>query len=86
MHCLDHIRASLVNGDDGSDHTVHCFHYLWQGILCAADTTPEPGGVGMRMANGDIGAAGDRTVHTCRTGDRCMIGCKAGMRVDVGDA
>ena len=66
MHCLNHIRTSLVNGDDGSDHTAHCFHYLRQGILCAADTTLEPGGVGMRSANGDVVATGDRTVHTCR--------------------
>ena len=66
IHCLNHIRAMLVNGDDGSDHTAHCFHYLRQGILCAADTTLESGGDGMRLANGDVVANGDRTVHTCR--------------------
>ncbi len=66
MHCLNHIRATLVNGDDGSDHTAHCFHYLRQGILCAADTTLESGGVGMRLANGDVVANGGETVHTCR--------------------
>ncbi|OJJ45972.1 hypothetical protein ASPZODRAFT_97397 [Penicilliopsis zonata CBS 506.65] len=66
MHCLNHIRAVLVNGDDGSDHTAHCFHYLRQGILCAADTTLEPGGTSMELANGDKVAAGGGTVHTCR--------------------
>lgn len=66
MHCLNHIRAVLVNGDDGSDHTEHCFHYLRQGILCAADTTLEPGGSSMELANGDKVAAGNGTVHTCR--------------------
>ena len=66
MHCLNHIRAALINGDDGSDHTEHCFHYLRQGILCAADTTLEAGGVAMRLANGDVGATGEGTVHTCR--------------------
>jgi Mycotoxin biosynthesis protein UstYa len=66
MHCLNHIRAVLVNGDDGSDHTEHCFHYLRQGILCAADTTLEPGGVGMRLASGEVVATGAKDVHTCR--------------------
>ncbi|KAF1940696.1 hypothetical protein EJ02DRAFT_349380 [Clathrospora elynae] len=66
MHCLNHIRAVLVNGDDGSDHTAHCFHYLRQGILCAADTTLESGGTGMKLANGDKVATGVGTVHTCR--------------------
>ncbi|KAJ5790234.1 uncharacterized protein N7518_007245 [Penicillium psychrosexuale] len=66
MHCLNHIRAVLVNGDDGSDHTAHCFHYLRQGILCAADTTLESGGTNMKLANGDKVATGGGTVHTCR--------------------
>ncbi|KAI3552001.1 hypothetical protein CSPX01_00677 [Colletotrichum filicis] len=66
MHCLSHIRAVLVNGDDGSDHTEHCFHYLRQGILCAADTTIEPGGTNKKLPNGDKVAAGDGAKHTCR--------------------
>lgn len=66
MHCLNHIRAALVNGDDGSDHTAHCFHYLRQAILCAADTTLEPGGTSMKLANGDKVATGGGIVHTCR--------------------
>ncbi|RHZ67120.1 hypothetical protein CDV55_107929 [Aspergillus turcosus] len=66
MHCLNHIRAVLVNGDDGSDHTEHCFHYLRQGILCAADTTLEAGGASMELPNGEKVAAGGGTVHTCR--------------------
>lgn len=66
LHCLNHIRAMFVNGDDGSDHTAHCFHYIRQAILCAADTTLEVGGTGMKIANGDKVAAGVGTVHTCR--------------------
>ncbi|KAF4124344.1 protein of unknown function (DUF3328) [Geosmithia morbida] len=66
MHCLNHIRAVLVKGDDGSDHTAHCFHYLRQGILCAADTTLEPGGTSTKLPNGDKVAAAAGTVHTCR--------------------
>jgi hypothetical protein len=66
MHCLNHIRAALVNGDDGSDHTKHCFHYLRQGILCAADTTLEPGGTSRMLKNGDKVATGVGTQHTCR--------------------
>ncbi|PLN76828.1 hypothetical protein BDW42DRAFT_188445 [Aspergillus taichungensis] len=66
MHCLNHIRAVLVYGDDGSDHTAHCFHYLRQGILCAADTTLESGGTMKKLANGNTVATGNETVHTCR--------------------
>ncbi|KAH9877311.1 hypothetical protein IAQ61_002675 [Plenodomus lingam] len=66
MHCLNHVRTVLINGDDGSDHTEHCFHYLRQGILCAADTTLEAGGTHMKLANGDHVATGVGTVHTCR--------------------
>ncbi|KAJ0336017.1 hypothetical protein COL154_012701 [Colletotrichum chrysophilum] len=66
MHCLNHIRAVIVNGDDGSDHTWHCFHYLRQGILCAADTTLEAGGTSKKLPNGDKVATGGGTVHTCR--------------------
>ncbi|KAG9258583.1 uncharacterized protein F5Z01DRAFT_203104 [Emericellopsis atlantica] len=66
MHCLNHIRSTLLYGDDGSDHTAHCFHYLRQGILCAADTTLEPGGVIMEAKNGDKVATGVGVLHTCR--------------------
>ncbi|KAF9002917.1 hypothetical protein BDQ17DRAFT_1305870 [Cyathus striatus] len=66
LHCLNHIRTMLVNGDDGSDHTEHCFHYLRQGILCAADTTLEYGGPSRLLANGDKVATGVNITHTCR--------------------
>jgi len=66
IHCLNHIRTVLINGDDGSDHTEHCFHYLRQGILCAADTTLEPGGTGMVLPNGDKVAPTAPVTHTCR--------------------
>ena len=66
IHCLNHIRALLLNGDDGSDHTEHCFHYIRKGILCTADTTLEPGGTNRMLANGDLVAAGTETDHTCR--------------------
>ena len=68
LHCLDHLRTVLVLGDDGSDHTEHCFHYLRQGILCAADTTLEPGGPSMRVPGGGLGqiATGVNVTHTCR--------------------
>ena len=66
IHCLNHIRTVMINGDDGSDHTEHCFHYIRQAILCAADTTIEAGGSGMILPNGDRVAADVGTVHTCR--------------------
>ncbi|PPQ91129.1 hypothetical protein CVT25_013268 [Psilocybe cyanescens] len=66
IHCLNHIRTMFVNGDDGSDHTEHCFHYLRQALLCAADTTLEYGGPSMRSPNGDVIATGVNVTHTCR--------------------
>ncbi|KAL0955796.1 hypothetical protein HGRIS_002006 [Hohenbuehelia grisea] len=66
LHCLNHIRTVINNGDDGSDHTEHCFHYLRQGILCAADTTLEPGGTRFRTATGEIRAPMLNVTHTCR--------------------
>lgn len=65
IRCLNHIRAALVNGDDGSDYTEHCFHYIRQAILCAADTTLELGS-NTRLPKGDRIAIGSGTVHTCR--------------------
>lgn len=66
IHCLNHIRTMLVNGDDGSDHTEHCFHYLRQAILCNADTTLEPGGSGEVLPDGSIVAPKGPVTHTCR--------------------
>lgn len=66
MQCLDHIRAALVNGVDSSNDTAHCFHYLRQGILCAADTTLESSSPSIKTIEGDEVAAGVETVHTCR--------------------
>ncbi|KAH6861791.1 hypothetical protein B0T12DRAFT_433030 [Alternaria alternata] len=66
MHCLNHIRGSLVKGNDGAEYTAHCFHYLRQSILCAADTTLEPGNMSMKLASGDTVASGVGTLHTCR--------------------
>jgi hypothetical protein len=66
IHCLNSIRAVLLYGDDGSDHTEHCFHHLRQAILCAADTNPEPGGTRKVLENGDVVAAGTESEHTCR--------------------
>jgi hypothetical protein len=66
LHCLNHLRKVLTRGDDGSDHTEHCFHYLRQGILCAADTTLEPGGPAMLLADGQLVATGGNVTHTCR--------------------
>jgi hypothetical protein len=66
IHCLNYIRAALVNGGDLSNQTINCFHYLRQGILCAADTTLESSDTGMKLADGDEIVTGVRTVHTCR--------------------
>ncbi|KAI0258110.1 hypothetical protein BC834DRAFT_791679, partial [Gloeopeniophorella convolvens] len=66
IHCLGHIRALIVNGDDGSEHTQHCFQYLRNAILCGADLTLEEVGTDKLLANGAMTAQGEATVHTCR--------------------
>ncbi|THH18313.1 hypothetical protein EW146_g2632 [Bondarzewia mesenterica] len=61
LHCLNHLRTIFVNGDDGSEHTEHCFHYLRQGILCQADTTLEP-----RTSALPGVVPGQNVTHTCK--------------------
>lgn len=66
MRCLNHTRAALVEGENSLNRTAHCFHYLSQGILCAADTTLQPSGPSMNTADGDEVATGVGAVHACR--------------------
>lgn len=72
IHCLNHIRALFVNGDDGSEHTEHCFHYLRQGILCKADTTLEEVDVNFGFSSGEglVGQKrplpGQGVTHVCK--------------------
>ena len=34
IHTLNHLRRVVLCGDDISDHTEHCFHYIpWAGEL-----------------------------------------------------
>jgi hypothetical protein len=65
-HCLDHIRNIITSGDDGSDHTEHCFHYIRQSILCHADSTLEPRSRRSFDVEGNEIFPGDGIVHTCR--------------------
>jgi hypothetical protein len=63
LHCLNHIRAIFISGDDGSQYTDHCFHYLRLGILCAADTTLEKVDVKLEERKRP---PGEGVTHTCR--------------------
>jgi hypothetical protein len=66
VHCLNHIRTLISIGDDGSDHTLHCFHYLRQGILCNADSTLEPRRRPSFEDEGNEVFPGDGITHTCK--------------------
>ncbi|KAF5364810.1 hypothetical protein D9758_009350 [Tetrapyrgos nigripes] len=66
VHCLSHIRSLISKGDDGSEHTEHCFHYLRQGILCNADPTLEPRSRQSFDLNGKEIFPGDEVTHTCK--------------------
>ncbi|KAL1599794.1 hypothetical protein SLS60_007599 [Paraconiothyrium brasiliense] len=48
LHCLSYLAVHFQEGYDGvpleeeiAHHSVHCFNYLRQGIMCNADTTLE---------------------------------------------
>lgn len=46
LHCIDSLRIALIRPDDADampEHIHHCFSYLRQALLCAADSTLEPG-------------------------------------------
>lgn len=66
LHCLRAIRGVIENGWDTitherQGHLLHCFNYIRQYILCAADTTLEPGDFTKRnFTTSRVGAT-----HTC---------------------
>ncbi|KAI0060025.1 hypothetical protein BV25DRAFT_1828454 [Artomyces pyxidatus] len=66
IHCLGHLRALIANGDDGSEHTEHCFHYLRKALLCGGDTTLEEVGQGTVLEGQRQTATGEHIVHTCK--------------------
>jgi hypothetical protein len=68
LHCLRQIRESLARGDFARMHPVakghmhHCFNYLQQWMLCAADVTLEPGDFAARNFSAErVGAT-----HVCK--------------------
>lgn len=66
LHCLDMIRQAIVRGSPDS-HTQHCFHFIRQGILCAADTTLDPLNVdGLGPDGSGVGTNGVDVTHVCR--------------------
>ncbi|KAL0955849.1 hypothetical protein HGRIS_002051 [Hohenbuehelia grisea] len=68
LRCLNHIRAFMNSENGDYQRTKHCFHYLRQSILCAADTTLEPIRLapGPAPAGGRLSSSDDGVVHTCR--------------------
>ncbi|KAF8902251.1 hypothetical protein CPB84DRAFT_1776311 [Gymnopilus junonius] len=66
LHCLRGIREVIENGWDmigesRQHHILHCFNYLRQWTLCAADATLEPGDFTQRNFTAQrVGAT-----HTC---------------------
>lgn len=53
--------------EEQENHLDHCFQYLQQGILCAADTTIEPSFVSTTATGGRIHLIdGNRVAHQCR--------------------
>ncbi|KAF8513318.1 hypothetical protein BU17DRAFT_68833 [Hysterangium stoloniferum] len=64
MHCLRNIREEISKeyANGVKEHLHHCFNYLRQSMLCAADTTLEPGDFKKR----NFTLNNVRTTHTCR--------------------
>lgn len=66
LHCLRAIREVMEHGWDSIDnkrqgHIHHCYNYLRQYILCAADTTLEAGD----FAERNITTKRTGATHTC---------------------
>ncbi|CAG8959441.1 hypothetical protein HYFRA_00001339 [Hymenoscyphus fraxineus] len=78
LHCLVMLRDLLLNptmahasptGDwpDDNLHWLHCFDYLAQGVLCAADDTLEkPGFTKNTKGEVAVGIDGMNQIHQCR--------------------
>ncbi|KAF4612451.1 hypothetical protein D9613_004419 [Agrocybe pediades] len=66
LHCLRTIRGVIAHGwnsitKERQNHILHCFNYLRQYVLCAADVTLEPGDFTKRNFTTErVGAT-----HTC---------------------
>ncbi|KAF9562256.1 hypothetical protein CPC08DRAFT_382837 [Agrocybe pediades] len=66
LHCLRTIRGVIEHGwnsitKERQNHILHCFNYLRQYVLCAADVTLEPGDFTKRNFTTErVGAT-----HTC---------------------
>jgi len=70
LHCLQMIRAAVIERHPeavhSNKHAQHCFDFIRQAILCAADTTLDPiDRVGTTGKKGQ-GADGVGTTHVCR--------------------
>ncbi|KAF7971434.1 hypothetical protein HWV62_28575 [Athelia sp. TMB] len=64
MHCLQMMRAAVLDNSKANSHTRHCFNLLRQAVLCAADTTLDP--LDAVDENSNVGADGVGVVHQCR--------------------
>ncbi|MCJ1315341.1 hypothetical protein MMC15_000658 [Xylographa vitiligo] len=74
LHCLYLIRNGFYEALDGTTtdrmgHALHCFEYLRQSILCAADTTLEPFRSRFEDSEGN-GVDGMASLHQCRNFDQ----------------
>ncbi|KAL2155865.1 hypothetical protein VTH82DRAFT_607 [Thermothelomyces myriococcoides] len=70
LHCLSYLAEHWQRGYAGANlteevahHTAHCFNYLRQGIMCAADTTLE--------GETDAGP-GEGSEHECKNYDEVL--------------
>jgi hypothetical protein len=70
LHCLSYLVTHYQQGyagvnltDEVAHHTAHCFDYIRQGIMCAADTNLE--------GNTEAGP-GEGSPHLCRDYDAVL--------------
>jgi len=75
LHCLAMLRNAFIHYQSGSaeaftmqKHVPHCLDYLRQALLCAGDTTIEPGEVLCVDGNDDCSPTftGEASQHYCR--------------------
>lgn len=71
LHCLNRIRKAIVEPSEttqGRHHDQHCFNYVRQMVLCAANTRLNP--TNHVMPSGKLATDGIGLMYECRDWDK----------------
>lgn len=71
LHCLDRIRKAIVGSPETTSaryHVQHCFNYIRQMVLCAANTRLNP--TNHVQPSGQLASDGIGLMYECRDWDK----------------